>query len=96
MNQRANLKSMTRLPPVWYNEQVGGNVLSFAEIKDHPSYELDYNKVLEMLYKLTVQKDRQTKFANIFCEHVIATFGIFCANPNVNQVHLIFSFFLVN
>ena len=35
---------MTKLPPVWYNEQVGGNVLSFAEIEDHPSYELDYDK----------------------------------------------------
>jgi len=35
---------MTRLPPVWYNDNVGGNVLSFAEIEDYPSYELDYDK----------------------------------------------------
>jgi len=35
---------MTRLPPVQYNKHVGGNVLSFAKIKDHPSYELDHDK----------------------------------------------------
>ena len=35
---------MTRLPPVWYNDKIGGNVLLFVEIEDHPSYELDYDK----------------------------------------------------
>ena len=35
---------MTRLPPVWYNEHIGGNVLLFTEIEDHLSYELDYDK----------------------------------------------------
>ena len=40
-NEKAHLKSLTKLEPVWYNSKVGGNVLSFAEIEDHPMYELD-------------------------------------------------------
>ena len=35
---------MTRLPPVWYNKHIRGNMLSFAKIEDHPSYKLDYDK----------------------------------------------------
>ena len=39
-----HLESLTNLNHVWYDEKVGGNVLPFAEIEDHPDYNLDYRK----------------------------------------------------
>ena len=42
--------------------------------------------VLEILYKLTVRKNRQTKFANIHCEHIRIPNGIFYVNPTVHWI----------
>ena len=60
--EKAHLKSLTKLEPVWYNSQVGANVLSFAEIEDHPMYKLNYIKELKCFQITDLQTNEQYNF----------------------------------